>query len=62
MRTIDSSPDADSVGAGPLFPVLRGTDGLVTPPSAMFVAENEARAAELADSACSTGQTVYIYY
>jgi len=56
----DSPPDGADVGAGPLFPVPRGTDGVVSPPAAVFapVAEYEARAAELADSASATGQTV----
>jgi len=60
--TEDSPPDAAPVGAGPLFPVPRGTDGVVSPPSAVFigVAEYEAWAAELMDSACSTGQTVVV--
>jgi len=62
VRTTDSSPDDAPVGAGPLLPVPRGTAGDVTPPAAMFVAvaEYEAWAAELADSACSTGQTVVV--
>lgn len=44
---------------GPLPPVERGTVGAAVTSAAEFVAENEERAAELADEACSTGQTVY---
>ena len=94
MSTIDdplppAPPGGAPVGYDPLFPVERGTVGVVTappappngapvgydplferepvgvvnaPPAVLIpvpVAEYEARAAELADSASATGQTVY---
>lgn len=66
VRMTDSSPDAPLVaaGPGPLPPVVRGIIGVTTAPSAVLVAvaEYEAWAAELADSACSTGQTVWNFY
>jgi len=53
-------PDGASDGAGPLFPVERAPTGDVSPPAADFVAENEECAAELADAASATGQTVVV--
>lgn len=68
VRTTDSDPVcsapleplAPAVGAA-ATPVERGTvayAGVETAPPAVAVAEYEAMAAELADSASSTGQTV----
>lgn len=70
VRTTDSDPVcsapddplAPAVGAA-VTPVLRGTvadAGLEVAPPAVAVAEYEALAAELADSASSTGQTVVV--
>ena len=56
-------PDGAPVGYDPLFPDARGAVGVATGPPAVLrpvpVAEYEARAAELADSASAIGQTVY---
>jgi hypothetical protein len=70
VRTTLSEPLGPPVPWAPLpaeTPVPRGIDGTVTTPAAVLeavlaadaVAEYDSRAFELADSASSTGQTVY---